>query len=314
MAYATGTATDYKDLLDKLRLFASTNAALVAAGQAWTVLRYDNTSSDHELIMRGPGLAGNDEIFVGIKTEAPGNGAYNWRMQGFSGYSALAFDANPGAFATPASCPRLLLLNAGMTYWFFVNGRRIIVVAKASTTYQVGYLGLILPYGAPSSLPYPLFIGGQGCTNTVWSDTVYTNSPFWIARATAAARPAVSSGLFMSGGTWKNTFQKRYASPNWYFDYELFVWPQQISQTSLAQGVYLDRLRKNVDGSVHTFPMILCASGTSRNMYGEFDGMDAVSGFELAAEDTITIGSDTYIVFSGGSLSERSAYVAIKAA
>lgn len=40
MAYANGTATSYLDLLDKLRLFATTNSALVAASDQWAVERW----------------------------------------------------------------------------------------------------------------------------------------------------------------------------------------------------------------------------------------------------------------------------------
>lgn len=39
MAKESGTAARYLDLLDKLRAFASTNAALVAAGEQWAVER-----------------------------------------------------------------------------------------------------------------------------------------------------------------------------------------------------------------------------------------------------------------------------------
>lgn len=42
MAYVTGIATNYIDLLDKLEAFLTGNASLVAAGQNWTTLRYSD--------------------------------------------------------------------------------------------------------------------------------------------------------------------------------------------------------------------------------------------------------------------------------
>lgn len=42
MAWTTGIATNYLDLLDKLETFLTSNAALVAAGQNWTTLRYSD--------------------------------------------------------------------------------------------------------------------------------------------------------------------------------------------------------------------------------------------------------------------------------
>lgn len=45
MAYVSGTATDYNDLLARLEVFLTTNADLVLAGQEWTTLRYSNGPS-----------------------------------------------------------------------------------------------------------------------------------------------------------------------------------------------------------------------------------------------------------------------------
>ena len=34
----------------------------------WTVLRYDDVSSNRELIVKAPGLTGTEEIFLGLRT------------------------------------------------------------------------------------------------------------------------------------------------------------------------------------------------------------------------------------------------------
>ena len=40
----------------------------LAALNGWTVLRFDDTSTNHELILKGEGLSGTEEIFVGFRT------------------------------------------------------------------------------------------------------------------------------------------------------------------------------------------------------------------------------------------------------
>ncbi|ABM28097.1 hypothetical protein [Nitratidesulfovibrio vulgaris] len=315
MAYEIGTATDYKDLLAKLKTFVTTNAALVAAGQQWTVMRHTAPASgDHELILRGPGLAGADQIYVGIKTEAVSNGGRNWQLNGFTGYdSPASFEAQPGGLA--ANLPRLLLLDAGMPYWFFANGRRIIVVARASTTYQIAYLGFIMPYGPPAGLPYPMFVGGCACTASVWSDSLLrSNAPFFCARNDAPSssiRPTSSSGYFMTAG-WKCLIEKQYYYNNWYANFELFVLPHSGLVTTSTGYKMLALLRPNVDNSFPLIPMTLCASGTARNVYGEFDGMFGLPGIGVAAEDIVTISGQNFLVFSGGALTGRNNFVAIR--
>lgn len=77
MAYETGTATDYLDLLDKLRVFLTSNASLVAAGQQWQVLRWQtDNNGEKELILKAPGLAGTDNIYCGILTKSDANVPY----------------------------------------------------------------------------------------------------------------------------------------------------------------------------------------------------------------------------------------------
>ena len=66
MGYAIGTLTKgggddchYK-ILGIIKILAEANG--------WTTLRYVNTGTDRELILKGVGLSGAEEIFVGFKT------------------------------------------------------------------------------------------------------------------------------------------------------------------------------------------------------------------------------------------------------
>src|SRR5690349_2247020 len=68
MALETGTATDWLDFYNKLRDFLTTNADLVADGQEWTQIAGEvgTLGNADEIVLQGPGLAGADEIIVGI--------------------------------------------------------------------------------------------------------------------------------------------------------------------------------------------------------------------------------------------------------
>ena len=54
-----GVLAHYK-MLETIRDFASANG--------WTVLRYDTVSFNRELILKGVGYTGEEEIFVGFRT------------------------------------------------------------------------------------------------------------------------------------------------------------------------------------------------------------------------------------------------------
>jgi len=312
MAYEIGTATDYKDLIAKLKTFVTTNAALVAAGQQWTVMRHTAPASgDHELILRGPGLAGADQIYVGIRTEeVSASSVYNWRMYGLTGYATQPnIFGQPGIIADTTQCPRLLLTNSGMSYWFFANGRRIIVVARAGTTYQIAYLGLILPYGPPANLPYPLFIGGCGCSSVPWTDTSALSTPFFKAALTGIP----GTTFYTSGqaliGAWRSVLHQ-YGGTTYTTDF--IVWPYGMPENAGTNFLSLNTLKRCPDGTAPILPVLLCSATPDKNVYGEFDGMGAVPGVGFVPEDTITVGSDQYIVFSGGRLTSAASFIAVK--
>jgi hypothetical protein len=191
MAYQTGTATDYRDLLDKLRVFLT--STMTPAAQRWQQLRWNVTSTTQELILRGPGLAGVDEIFVGIRSDQNVAGdIYNWHIQGATGYLPLDTWANQ-----PNASPErhMALWNQPMPYWFVANGRRIIVAARVSTRVMFIHLGFILPYATPGQYPYPLLIMGSA-SNVRWSDVSSNFAP--VIRSPGGAW-SVSAALWPVG-------------------------------------------------------------------------------------------------------------------
>jgi len=283
MAVETGTATSYTDLLAKLKTFLTG-----LASNPWVALK----DADGELILQGEGLAGLDEIFVGIKTyyDAPGD-YYNWRLQGYTGYSAgLTFDTQPGAITTEVSqnyCPRLCLWNSSIPYWFIANGRRFIVIAKVSTVYQVLYMGFIRAYATPGQYPYPLAIGGSSNAQSGnrWSIQNAVNvgacpMPVGNYAGTATLRLRDQSGAWQ--GIRNNTGV-------------LYTWPYAGSGLSAAHA-NPETIREGIDGTYPLLPVILHSSSPTQ-IYGELEGIFHVSGFNNAAENLVVdSGSDEHLV------------------
>lgn len=174
MAYTTGTATNYKDLLQKFRDYITGADTSPIADRGWTVLRDTSTTSpepsDYEMIFRGHGDSSPaKEIFFGIQTYFDsGVGYYNWELRGMTGFNdgspvgSVTFDNQPGI------SPRtyIPLQNSSMNYWFYATGRRVCMIVKTGTAYQFMYAGFIDPNAFDNEWPYPLLIMGSSHDST----------------------------------------------------------------------------------------------------------------------------------------------------
>lgn len=163
MAFTSGTATDYQDLLNKLRLY------LVAQG--WTQLAWTQAGSLtglSELKMRAPGAGAGREVFINIRTWSDAiNGIYSWEARAACGYSAAAsWGTQLGESPNNVS---FNLWQNSTPYWFYVNDRRVIVVAKTGTNYVSFHAGFFLPWGTPAQYPFPLYIAGDYHRNVAFS-------------------------------------------------------------------------------------------------------------------------------------------------
>lgn len=300
MATASGTATNYLDLLDKLRLFASTNATLVGLGQEWAVERW---TGGNELIMRGPGLTGSDEIRVGLRAYFDGTADYfNLEVRGMHGYLAgSAFDAQPGV---SRAC-YLPLWNSTIPYWFIGNGQRLIVIAKVSTVYEIMYVGKILPYGTPTQYPAPILIAaGTGIQATRWSSADDRHSNLTRPRTSSTN---LSCGVFNgAGNTWLEYSLEASAR-------NVYPWPYTWSSDVPASDL-LTHFDVNPDGSYTLEPIRLVQEVSGVNLLGELDGVAFVTGQGNASENTITVGADTWLAVQNVFRTTRDAYCAVKLA
>lgn len=155
MVTVTGTASNHSAFWTTLLSALTTNATLTSAGQNWTQV----WSVTGQVVLQGPGLAGQDEVLIGLKLVSdPTNDSYYIQIRGMT---AIIDSATDIAGHVNASKPVTVFLDSQpFSYWIVANGRRFVIVCKISTVFQAGYAGLFLPYATPDSYPYPLFVGG----------------------------------------------------------------------------------------------------------------------------------------------------------
>lgn len=282
MAYEIATATNagagglaHYDLLDRIKIFASTNAALVAAGRAWTVLRYDTVSANRELILQGVGLSGTEQIFVGFKCYQDATADYyNLAVATFTGYVAgNTFDTQPGAspvLGVPAH-------NLSITYFLSVTGGRINLGWKVGTpVYQMCQVGKCLPFALPSTWPQPLIAAGMLTSQaaTRYSDTAY-GTPFKGNRANLRMR--------FNDGVWKQPEAHPYAN-------------------SLVGSVAMAPLLRTTGSTWHLTPITL--HDATPNVYGQIDGYYHVVGFNNVVENVIQRGGSSTVDPTGKTLAQ----------
>lgn len=244
-------------MLDKIKTFAEANG--------YTILRYDTTIANRELIMRGSGLSGTENIYVGFRCyQDAGADYYNITAATFTGYvSGNTFSSQPGAMfsAIPAH-------NMRIDYWLTLNGQRIALAMKVGTpVYESGYVGKIFPYATPSQYPYPVLCGGMlaGEPAIRYSDTTHA-MPYKGDRA--GFRLWFNSGVWLQPKSYPWT-NPRYASPSG--NYQL----------------------RDTDGTYHLIPIVVY---DDNGIYGELDGIFYISGFNNAVENTISLSGVTYVV------------------
>lgn len=320
MAYETGTATDYQDLLLKLETFLTTNPELVRQGQQWQSLK-DNTvnpyttnkalDSDGYSLVRffmGGGLDGQDKIIV--PTVCRGNAAQGYHN--IAVFTARAYSNSKGfteqmsdtAAGVPHGVGVLTCWTSDIPYWFFANGRRFIVVAKVGHRYTSMYAGFFMPSGTDVEYPYPYAVGGtSGDTLTPYSSEDINQvrsffNPQSLSSKNSSSLMAINpqGSLVQFDNYSGNDANSIYAKGN-----------------TLPYGLSLNTY-KTMDNQYLLLPIELVEFGNQRQSLGWFDGCYHVSGHENSAESVITVGSDEYICFPALIQNDNNNWVAIRKA
>lgn len=283
MATEIGVASDFLDLYEKLRDFLTTNATLVADNEEWELLAGPSgalTFTD-QLVLKGPGLSGTDEIFVTLEPSVDtGADYFNLGIGGLSSYNP----SEPISGQVNRLTPRYLhLWNTSMPYWFIANGRRFIVVVRVTTVYQSAYAGFILPYHLPTTWAYPLFIGA--CSNVAtWRYSVVNNgnhAAFWNPGETASA-------IRLPDGQWIGISNKAHSGT------ETVVNTNNVAPWGSWYGLPIRR--EGLDGGYKPLPAELVISSPYACTLGALQGVYYVPGFGTSSENTFVADSVTHLV------------------
>ena len=294
----------------------TTQNPLKALNQQWSVVRAlpfypTNTASnsqptvplpgannDGELILKGPGLAGTDEIFVGIRRSGGARAAF-WELAGMRGYAgALTFNEQPSVLPA-TNRPSLAMWSGELPYWISVTGRKITLRIRNNTYYMDMYLGLGIPWGSPKFQPYFLVVGGSCGDNAGnWTSLGVNNANYWGARTDSSDAGGDSSLQILNrSGQWQghlvrlnNSRQNAWYGGGWLNSDQNTIWP--------FRGNGMQWVRENLDGGTPLFPV------TCLPNLGELEGIYAISGYtNIQPEDIIwqpatgkklVVGTNTY--------------------
>jgi|GEM_PF-869248 len=304
----------------------------------------DSVTYPSELILRGQGDGGLDNIYVGMKAFTGSNGEgniFNWKLNGFTGFnSGMSFEQMPGGMATPTAYnlttvasstwptgaqdyPPMLCLDSSATplqYWLVWEPRSIRLVAKVAggATYEPMYLGLGKPYATPNQFPYPLVVGGSnmGASSLFrYSASDYTHSGYFDAGGTTTYSPLRYRHI---DGTWRALYN--HAGLEAITPQNFGTWPWNTFS--------ITALRDNLDGTLPLFPVI-AVYGTGLgvgDVLFEMDGVFATAGKYLGASRAYpytqagtdqasenTIGS-THVIFPNCNRNNYDRFFALKVA
>lgn len=284
----TGTATGNNDLLAKIKEHLTDAVAL--GTQVW------KATGTNPVYFEGPGLTGTDRVFVQMLAFGDVNQDY-FNLQC---YASVNFDPLANFYAQPgiSQVTYVTLWDSSIPYWLIANGRRFILIAKVSTTYQTYYGGLIMPYCTTSEYPYPIANFGSAANNSAlrWSVGDYRLSGFW---------DPVSSSCSIRhwNGAWLEIANMNQQSQSYRSELSSnMVWPYERDYGFTV----------NQDGEYGLLPTIIHGDYGGGNIIGELEGVFFCSGFSNAAEDIITVGSDQYLVVQSAYRTSRRDYAAIK--
>lgn len=326
MAVQIGIANNQYHLLDLFTTFVTTNAELVSLGQNWQVMKSETLPSTYPFnngltnpsftgsfsakYFRAPGLDGKASIYMNVMVfEALSAQLFSWFVAGATGFDPTkTFENQPGAQklsqgSTYFAPSVYTLINSTINYWFIVNGRRAIIIAKVGGDFYMCHMGLILPYGKPSEYPYPLLVSGTGNNQTIGYNSTYLSNYYKPYSIDARAM------LFIRDGFWAQVSNT--ISTNAQGHVAVTTWPYY----EIMNMTEVNNIRGNLDGSFTLLPHILFSHQSGFvAQYGEVQGVFYIPGTgeaDVTAEDTITIGSDTYLIIQNVNKASRNDFAAV---
>lgn len=294
MAFTTGTASSHKDLLTKLRDYL--------AAQGWTINAFSagaTLAAVGNLFVTGPGQPGGQKVNISIQTDADtGTNRYAWKVCGHTEYRAeLAFGQQP--FNGPSHW--FNLWPNEMTYWFYVNDRRFIVIAKIGTYYMSMYAGFFLPFALPAEYPFPYYIGATRAFLSTYDEANAGQRSFYDpgpGGGSLLSRESRTWSVVQNGQDQGNVLDSYGGSNN-----NAITWPLRLPQGEDDFQAYYDtawsqfRLLRPLLNGVMPLWQVQLYDTPNNEMVGALDGTFVTGGFNRAPEQTIVVGAKTYRLF-----------------
>ena len=312
MAYETGTAANHNDFMAKLRTFLLANN--------WTVAWEVGTA----LIYEGPGVVGGEPVYVSFRTSFDPVGAiYNVFSKCMIGVVPNALLTTEHTGTSPDVC--FMLDENPMTYWFFANDRRIIVVAKISTVYESLYAGFFLPYGTPVNYPRPYFIagtrGGTAQYVSTWRSADATHSAGIVRPHSGLSLHQTTANAYMLNpfGEWAVFVNEGDPGPPGRFNY---LFPRKgvaientngdFGETGSSYERFTQWLTHTIDGGYSLTPLHLVSANPTINTWGILQDVYWTPGFDNASENTITLTDGRqFMVFQDTFRTDHHSYFAV---
>lgn len=260
MPHIIGTVDDSNGQLAHYNLLQTIHD--FAAENGWEVLRYNTDIENRELVLKGTGYSGQDEIYLCFYCyQSATQDYYNLAVGTAIGYlpnNSITTQPNVIFSGIPTH-------NRRIDYWLSLSPQRLAGILRVGTpVYESFYVGKFLPYAMPNQYPLPLVCAGMldGVPATRFSDTNHS-MPFKGNRANLR--------MWFNDGNWKKPT----------------TWPW--NNKALTNKTYLRDCNQH-----YTLNRIWLSD--SNGIYGELEGIAHISGFDNAVENTIVIDGVTWIV------------------
>jgi hypothetical protein len=277
---------------------------------------------------QGPGYDASRRVFVHMRGHfIPSTNSGSIGIWAGTGFDAATLDPNLQPGVSPIDV--CLLTNAAtLTYWFYVNSHRIVIVVKSGTlNYTSAYVGFLGAFVQPEYYPFPLAVlatsnswlttfdtannnlssitdPGTGMFSYRRWDTQWVTGQGRVTAGTADNNLSNFTGLRCS--VWPAAFFGCNNSNNW-------PGSGGTNSTTSGTGRLVDRLVPTLQNEMPMFPAIMLDSEFGN--VGTLSDVFAVpSGGILTPEQTITIGADTYRVFPNRDRRTNADWFAIKEA
>lgn len=252
-------------------VFTTWKSEMSTLNRAWVQEKWNGNA----LYLKGVGTDGTKEIFIGIRAyEDVGADYYNFAIMGCTGHvDSNAFANQPGT-----SGERYVpFWNGTLPYKLWVNGQRIIIHALVESTYLSFYLGFITNYAGTNQMPYPLIVGGTPLAATDRYSVVTTT----FFKKNSLPRFRDISGAWITLTTWPEGSYVGVSSDS----------------SDRDRDTMQRRQTRDLGGEYPIVPVVLLqhitawSSSTpdeSGQIFGEYDGVVFITGFNMAVENVIT--------------------------